>query len=128
MALAITLPNAAYLLMAIYQPESLIWINAAVAIEQLGYGFGFTAYMLFMIYFSQGEHKTAHYSICTGFMALGMMLPGMAAGWIQEQLGYLNFFIFIMIATIPILLIIPFMKIDKDFGRAKKDNLANIDE
>ncbi len=122
MALAITLPNAAYLLLSIYQPESFLWVNIAIAAEQFGYGFGFTAYMLFMIYFSQGDHKTAHYSICTGFMALGMMLPGMAAGWIQEQLGYLNFFIFIMIATIPTLLIIPFIKIDKDFGRAKKEN------
>lgn len=128
MALAITLPNAAYLLMAIYQPESFIWIYIAVATEQFGYGFGFTAYMLFMIYFSQGEHKTAHYSICTGFMALGMMIPGMAAGWIQEQLGYLNFFIFIMITTIPTLLIIPFIKIDKDFGKAKKDKIPIVDE
>lgn len=118
MALAITLPNIAFLFLAIYQPENFLWINLAVLIEQFGYGFGFTAYMLFMIYFSQGEHKTAHYSICTGFMALGMMLPGMAAGCIQEQLGYVSFFIFIMIATIPTLLIIPFLKIDKDFGRA----------
>ena len=77
-----------------------------------------------MIYFSQGEHKTAHYSICTGFMALGMMLPGMAAGWIQEQLGYLNFFIFIMIMIIPTLLIIPFLEIDKNFGRAKKGEIV----
>lgn len=121
MALAITLPNAAYLLLAIYQPESFIWVNVAVAVEQLGYGFGFTAYMLYLIYFSQGEHKTAHYSICTGFMALGMMLPGMIAGWIQEQLGYTNFFVFIMIATIPTLLLIPFIKVDKDFGKAQKE-------
>lgn len=122
MALAITLPNAAYLLLSVYQPENFLWVNLAVFIEQFGYGFGFTAYMLYMIYFSQGDHKTAHYSICTGFMALGMMLPGMAAGWIQEQLGYINFFIFILIAIIPTLIIIPFMKIDKDFGRAKKKN------
>lgn len=122
MALAITLPNAAYLLLSVYQPENFLWVNLAVFIEQFGYGFGFTAYMLYMIYFSQGDHKTAHYSICTGFMALGMMLPGMAAGWIQEQLGYINFFIFIMIAIIPTLIIIPFMKIDKDFGRSKKKN------
>lgn len=129
MALAITLPNAAYLFLAIYQPVNFLWVNLAVFIEQFGYGFGFTAYMLYMIYFSQGDHKTAHYSICTGFMALGMMLPGMAAGWIQEQLGYTNFFIFILIATVPTLLIIPFMKIDKDFGRAKKkSNNAVIDE
>lgn len=129
MALAITLPSLAYLFMAIYQPESYFWINMGVAFEQFGYGFGFTAYMLYMIYFSQGEHKTAHYSICTGFMALGMMLPGMIAGWIQEQLGYVDFFVFIMIATIPTLIIIPFMKIDKDFGRAKgKDEPETIEE
>ena len=120
MALAITLPNAAYVFLSMFMPDNFLWVNVAVAIEQFGYGFGFTAYMLYLIYFSQGEHKTAHYSICTGFMALGMMLPGMAAGWIQEQLGYQNFFIFVMIATIPTLLLIPFMKVDKDFGKAKK--------
>ncbi len=123
MALAITMPNAAYLALAWLQPESFFWINVAVAIEQLGYGFGFTAYMLYLIYFSEGEHKTAHYSICTGFMALGMMLPGMAAGWIQEQMGYVSFFTLVMIATIPTLLIVPFMKIDKEFG--KKNKTAN---
>jgi PAT family beta-lactamase induction signal transducer AmpG len=121
MALTITLPNAAYLFLAFYQPANFIWVNVAVAIEQFGYGFGFTAYMLYLIYFSQGEHKTAHYSICTGFMALGMMLPGMAAGWIQEQLGYLHFFILIILFTIPTLLLIPFMKVDPDFGRSKKE-------
>ena len=120
MALSITLPNAAYLLLAVYQPESFLWINLAVAIEQFGYGFGFTAYMLYLIYFSEGNYKTAHYSICTGFMALGMMLPGMAAGWIQEQLGYHNFFIFILLCSIPTLFVIPFMKIDPDFGKGKK--------
>lgn len=119
MALAITLPNVAYLLLSVYQPDNFIWVNVAVAFEQFGYGFGFTAYMLYLIYFSQGAHKTAHYSICTGFMALGMMLPGMVAGWIQEQLGYEHFFILIMILTIPTLLLIPFMKVDKDFGKKK---------
>ena len=121
MALAITLPNAAYLLLAVYQPENFIWINVAVATEQLGYGFGFTAYMLYLIYFSQGDHKTAHYSICTGFMALGMMLPGMAAGHIQEWLGYQNFFILLVLLIIPTLALIPFLNVDKDFGKAKKD-------
>ena len=75
MALSITLPNAAYLLLSFFF-ESFFWINAAVAVEQFGYGFGFTAYVLFLIYFSEGEHKTAYYSICTGFMALGMMIQG----------------------------------------------------
>lgn len=122
MALSITLPNVAYLLLAYFQPESFLWINVAVAIEQFGYGFGFTAYMLYLIYFSQGEHKTAHYSICTGFMALGMMIPGMISGWLQEMMGYTSFFIFIMLATIPTLMLIPFLKIDSLFGkRAKKE-------
>ena len=120
MALAITLPNAAYLLLSHYQPDNFLWVNVAVAIEQFGYGFGFTAYMLYLIYFSQGDHKTAHYSICTGFMALGMMLPGMAAGWIQEQLGYNHFFILIMLLTLPTLVLIPFMKVDREFGKKKQ--------
>ncbi|HZJ79198.1 MAG TPA: MFS transporter [Dysgonamonadaceae bacterium] len=120
MALSITLPNAAYLLLSYFQPENFLWINAAVGIEQFGYGFGFTAYMLYMIYFSQGEHKTAHYSICTGFMALGMMIPGMVSGWLQELIGYNHFFIFIMIATIPTLLLVPFLKIDSEFGKKTK--------
>ena len=120
MALSITLPNAAYLLLAYFQPDSFLWINTAVAIEQFGYGFGFTAYMLYMIYFSQGEHKTAHYSICTGFMALGMMVPGMISGWLQESVGYTTFFVIIMIATIPTLLLVPFLKIDPEFGKGAK--------
>ena len=120
MALSITLPNAAYLLLSYFQPESFLWINAAVAIEQFGYGFGFTAYMLYLIYFSDGEHKTAHYSICTGFMALGMMLPGMISGWMQELLGYNHFFIFVMITTIPTLLLVPFLKVDPEFGKKTK--------
>lgn len=119
MALSITLPNIAYWLLAYFQPESLLWINIAVGTEQFGYGFGFTAYMLFLIYFSEGEHKTAHYSICTGFMALGMMLPGMISGFLQEMMGYNLFFIFIMIATIPTLMLIPFIKIDPEFGKKR---------
>lgn len=126
MALSITLPNATYLLLAFFRPESFLWINAAVAVEQFGYGFGFTAYMLYMIYFSQGEHKTAHYSICTGFMALGMMMPGMISGWMQEMVGYTNFFIIIMIATIPTLLLVPFLKVDSDFGKRSKKKTEEI--
>ncbi len=111
MALAITLPNAVYLYMALAQPTNLWIINTAVALEQFGYGFGFTAYMMYLIRFADGEYKTSHYAICTGFMALGMMLPGMAAGWLQECLnGYDNFFVFVMICTIPTIAIVPFVK------------------
>ncbi len=117
MALSITLPHLAFLYLSWFMPENMFLINLAVAFEQFGYGFGFTAYMLYLIYFSDGEHKTAHYAICTGFMALGMMLPGMIAGWIQELIGYNHFFIFVMICAIPTLAVIPFLKVDKSFGR-----------
>ena len=91
--------------------------SAVIALEQFGYGFGFTAYLLYMIMISQGEHKTAHYAICTGFMALGMMLPGMASGWIQEQLGYARFFVWVCIATLPSLAAAALVTIDPRFGR-----------
>lgn len=119
MAIAINLPDILYVLLAAFQPDQVWLIIASVAIEQLGYGFGFTAYMLYLIYIAEGEHKTAHYAIGTGFMALGMMLPGMAAGWIQEQIGYTNFFIWVCLCTIPGI-IAAFMvkrKIDPLFGK-----------
>lgn len=117
MALSITLPNLAYVYLSFFQPENFWLINIAVGIEQLGYGFGFAAYLLYMIYFADGEHKTAHYAFCTGFMAMGMMLPGMMAGWLQELVGYQNFFLIIVACAIPTLAVIPFLKIDKDFGK-----------
>jgi MFS transporter, PAT family, beta-lactamase induction signal transducer AmpG len=122
MALCITLPHLAYVYLALALPHNFFFINAAVAVEQFGYGFGFTAYMLYMIYFADGEHKTAHYAICTGLMALGMMLPGMAAGWLQELLGYKHFFLLIMGLAIPTLAVIPFMKINPNFGVKEKEN------
>ncbi len=121
MALSITLPNLAYLYLAWAQPDNLLLVNIAVAIEQFGYGFGFTAYMLYLIYFSDGEHKTAHYAFCTGLMAMGMMFPGMIAGWLQEMLGYGNFFILVVLCAIPTLAVIPFLKINKGFGKKAEE-------
>lgn len=100
---------------------SLVTVNICVFIEQFGYGFGFTAYMLYLIYFSEGKHKTAHYAICTGFMALGMMLPGMAAGWLQECIGYRHFFIWTMLCCAATIGICAFLKIDPAFGRKQND-------
>ena len=117
MALAMKLPDAVYVYLSYAQPEQLWIVNTCVAFEQFGYGFGFTAYMLFMIMVSEGKHKTAHFAITTGLMALGMMLPGMFSGWLQQQIGYQYFFIWILIATIPGLLILPFLPIDKNFGK-----------
>lgn len=122
MALAITLPDLAFIYLSTALPESLITINVCVFIEQFGYGFGFTAYMLFLIYYSEGEHKTAHYAICTAFMALGMMLPGMVAGWLQEQLGYVNFFWWVMGCCLVTLAVTACLKIDPAFARKEKKN------
>ena len=100
MVCAISIPDAVYVYLSYAQPESLLIVNLCVFIEQFGYGFGFTAYMLYLIRFADGEHKTAHYAICTAFMALGMMIPGMAAGWLQETMGYQLFFVWIMVCTL----------------------------
>ena len=96
MVLAITLPDALYLWLSIAQPTSQLWITVAVFIEQFGYGFGFTAYMLYLMHFAKGEFQTSHYALSTGFMALGMMLPGMVAGYIQEAVGYTGLFWLVM--------------------------------
>jgi PAT family beta-lactamase induction signal transducer AmpG len=117
MLIAINLPNVVYVYLAYTQTSNFLLINISIAIEQFGYGFGFTAFMLYLIYISDGEFKTAHYAIATGFMALGMMLPGMISGWIQELLGYQNFFIWICISTIPAFIITRFVKIDPLFGK-----------
>ena len=100
MSMALALPCAVYLFLALAQPTQIWIIYLCVALDQFGYGFGFTAYMLYMIQFSQGEFKTSHYSICTAFMALSMMLPGLFAGWMQEALGYVGFFIIVMVCCL----------------------------
>ena len=101
MTAAMNLPNLVYLYLALVRPDNLPLISGCVAIEQLGYGFGFTSLTYFMMLFCAGKHQTAHYALCTGFMALGMMGPGMLAGWVEEFIGYQNFFIWIIICTIP---------------------------
>ena len=119
MALAMKLPDLVYVYMAYTQPENYYLISLFVATEQFGYGFGFTAYLLYMMMLSEGEHKTAHYAICTGFMALGMMIPGMFSGFLQESIGYKYFFNWVMFATIPGFILIKFLNIDLKFGMKK---------
>ncbi len=120
MVLAINVPNIVYVLLAAWPSQNLWLVSAALAFEQFGYGLGFAAYLLVMIYMAEGEHKTAHYAICTGFMALGMMLPGMWSGWLQQQLGYLNFFLWVLIATLPSFVVTALIRVPADFG--KKDD------
>ncbi len=117
MALAINVPHLVYVYLALAMPTELWLIGTCVVVEQFGYGFGFTAFVLLMIMTAAGEHKTAHYAICTGFMALGMMLPGMVSGWIQSLLGYANFFIWICAAAIPSFIVTALVKVDPAFGR-----------
>lgn len=92
MAAALTLPSFVYCYLSMAQPESLWVIGTAVSFEQFGYGFGFTAYMMYMMHFSEGRYKTSHYAICTAFMALSMMIPGFVAGAIEMAVGYTAFF------------------------------------
>ena len=117
MALSLTLPCLSFVFLAAFQPSRIWIIGSCVALDQFGYGFGFTAYMLYLIYFSDGEFKTAHYSLCTAFMALSMMLPGMVAGYLQEAVGYTNFFIFVMICCLVTVFVTMMVKVDPEYGK-----------
>lgn len=116
----ISLPNIVYVYMAYVQPENFGVVCGLIFIEQFGYGFGFTAYMLYLIYYAQGPSKTAHYALCTAFMALSMMLPGMMAGWLQESIGYQHFFLFVMICCFITIVVAKLIRIDPQFGREKE--------
>lgn len=117
MILAMHLPIIGFILLAQFHPVSVYYVYITVIAEQFGYGFGFAAFMMYLIYVAEGESKTSHYAIATGFMALGMMLPGMASGYIQEYLGYGNFFIWVLLATIPGIILSRFLIYPKDFGK-----------
>lgn len=119
MAAGMTLPCLTFVYLAVAQPTNLVIITTALCIEQFGYGFGFTAYMLYMMYFSEGEFKTSHYAICTAFMALSMMLPGFVAGYIQETIGYVNFFWMVMACCFATLVVTYLVdrKIDPEYGK-----------
>lgn len=119
MAGFMTLPCATFVYLSMCLPTNIPAICASLAIEQFGYGFGFTAYMLYMMYFSEGEFRTSHYAICTAFMAASMLLPGMVAGYIQEAIGYDNFFLMVMVCCIATLVVTYYVdrKIDPNYGK-----------
>ncbi|MBW8848880.1 MAG: MFS transporter [Burkholderiales bacterium] len=117
LVLAMHLPNVAFLALALMHPTSLAVISSALAVEQFGYGLGFTAYLMYMIHVAEGTQKTAHYAICTGFMALGMMIPGMWSGWLQDHIGYVPFFAWVLLATVPSFVMAALIKIPDDFGK-----------
>jgi PAT family beta-lactamase induction signal transducer AmpG len=119
MALAMTLPCLSFVYLSTYSPENMVYISIALAIEQFGYGFGFTAYMMYMMFFSEGEFKTSHYAICTSFMALSMILPGLVAGYIQEAIGYQNFFWMVIACSVGTILatFLARRKVNPNYGK-----------
>jgi PAT family beta-lactamase induction signal transducer AmpG len=117
MVLSVHIPDLVFVYLASVLPQNFYLVSACLALEQFGYGFGFTAMMMYMIMVADGEHKTAHYAICTGLMALGMMVPGMVSGKIQEILGYQHFFIYVCLMTIPHFIMTSLVKIDAEFGK-----------
>ena len=120
MVMAITIPDLVYVYLSYALPSSLFIINVCIFLEQFGYGFGFTAYMLYLIYYSQGEHKTAHYALCTAFMALSMMIPGLFAGALQESVGYRAFFVIVVVCCAMTYIVSHLLKIDPEFGKKKQ--------
>jgi len=124
MLLALNLPNAMYALLAWAGNDSLWAVGGTVILEQFGYGFGFAAFLVYLIYIAQGPFKTAHYALATGFMALGMMLPGMASGYMQEWLGYPGFFLWVVAAALPSILLLKFIRYPADFGKKSASDNA----
>ncbi|MET7027964.1 MFS transporter [Sediminicola luteus] len=117
MVLSLNVPNALYAVLALTNTTNIVAVVATVVLEQFGYGFGFAAFLIFLIYTAEGTSKTSHYAIATGFMALGMMIPGMISGYIQEWLGYGGFFIWVVIAALPSLFLLKFIKYPADYGK-----------
>jgi len=117
MVFAINAPNIGYVFLSWLQPENVYFAASVVFVEQLGYGFGFAAFMVFLIFLADGIYKTAHYALATGFMAMGMMVPGIISGYMQQWLGYPGFFVWVVIATIPGFFIAFVVKYPPDFGK-----------
>ena len=122
---AITLPDIVYVYLSFAQPDNIYLISGCLFVEQFGYGLGFTALTLYMLYFSQGEFKTSHYAICTGLSYLGLMLPGMVSGWLKDMMGYQSFFILVMLLCTITFAVTAFIKIDPEFGKKKQQDTAS---
>ncbi len=123
MILSLNVPNILYALLAITKTTSVLAVTVTIALEKFGYGFGFAGFLMYLIFIAEGKSKTSHYAIATGFMALGMMLPGMISGYVQEWLGYDGFFIWVVIAALPSLLLLKFIQYPADYGKkSKADN------
>ncbi len=119
MLISLNAPNALYALLAVTETTEAWAVIGTVIVEQFGYGFGIAGFMVYLIYVAEGNSKTSHYALATGFMALGMMLPGLISGYMQEWLGYDGFFIWVVLAALPAFVILRYLKYPADFGKAK---------
>jgi PAT family beta-lactamase induction signal transducer AmpG len=120
MVMAITLPDLVYVYMSYALPDSLWLVSTMLFIEQFGYGLGFTALTLYMLFFAQGAYKTSHYAICTGISYLGLMLPGMVSGWLKDAVGYRQFFIIVMAFCLVTFVVTALIHIDPNFGKKQE--------
>lgn len=121
MILSLNIPNILYAILAITKTTSTVAVVTTVVFEKFGYGFGFAAFLMYLIYIAEGKSKTSHYAIATGFMALGMMLPGMISGYMQEWLGYSGFFVWVVIAALPALFLLKHITYPADFGKKSRN-------
>jgi PAT family beta-lactamase induction signal transducer AmpG len=122
MVLSLNVPNILYAILAATETSNIVAVTATVVFEKFGYGFGFAAFLMFLIYIAEGKSKTSHYAIATGFMALGMMLPGMVSGYMQQWLGYDGFFIWVVIAALPAIFLLKYIKYPADYGKKGASN------
>lgn len=119
MLISLNAPNALYALLAITKTTNIYAVTGTVIVEQFGYGFGIAGFMVYLIYIAEGASKTSHYALATGFMALGMMLPGLISGYMQEWLGYDGFFIWVVLAALPAFVLLKYLDYPADFGKSK---------
>ena len=117
MILSLNVPNILYAILAVTKTTNVVAVTTTIVFEKFGYGFGFAAFLMYLIFIAEGKSKTSHYAIATGFMALGMMLPGMISGFMQQWLGYGGFFVWVVIAALPALFLLKFIKYPADFGK-----------
>jgi len=127
MAIAINVPNLVYVYLSFVKPQDFLLISASIGVESFGYGFGFTAYMMYLIKFAEGPYKTAHYAFATGLMAAAVSLSSFWSGFVQEWLGYDGFFVWVVVATVPGFVITGLVDVPPEFGKREEDEPPTYD-
>ncbi|WP_020654460.1 MFS transporter [Massilia niastensis] len=114
---AINIPNIVFLLMAIYLPSSLTMVTLGVVVDKFFFGFGAVGFMIYLMQqLAPGKYTTTHYAFGTGLMGLCSLVTGVVSGHLQEMMGYVSYFVFVMVATIPSFLATWFAPFHHDDG------------